>query len=436
MAIKNFSELLGDPSIGSAHAAPIEPRPEPVPRPIFCPVISVDDHALEPPNLFVDRLPRRFLDHAPRFVEPEDNWPHWLIDGERVNMSGGNATSGLMPKDWFRFALRYSELRDAVWKPDVRIRDMDLNGVWASLNFPSMVFNFTATRLWKMSDPELGLACIRAYNDWILEEWCAAAPDRFIPCQVPWHPDPVKAAAEIRQNASRGFRAVTFSENPELLGLPSIHTGHWDPFFAACEETGTVINLHVGSSGHVHMPSSDSPVPLSVVLFPLNAIEAIVDWIYSRIPIRFPKLKIVLSEGGASWVPMIVERLNRAQRSLEAQTYWTTNDPHPVDVLRNSFWFASIEDPSAFRILDVVGEDRMMVETDYPHPDSTWPDSQALFAQQMEALPEATVRRICFGNAAELYTHPEPPQSMIDASTFWSTSQSGGPSSVESAARV
>ena len=246
----------------------------------------------------------------------------------------------------------------------------------------------------------------------------------------------MKAAAEIRQNASRGFRAVTFSENPELLGLPSIHTGHWDPFFAACEETGTVINLHVGSSGHVHMPSSDSPVPLSVVLFPLNAIEAIVDWIYSRIPIRFPKLKIVLSEGGASWVPMIVERLNRAQRSLEAQTYWTTNDPHPVDVLRNSFWFASIEDPSAFRILDVVGEDRMMVETDYPHPDSTWPDSQALFAQQMEALPEATVRRICFGNAAELYTHPEPPQSMIDASTFWSTSQSGGPSSVESAARV
>jgi predicted TIM-barrel fold metal-dependent hydrolase len=206
--------------------------------------------------------------------------------------------------------------------------------------------------------------------------------------------------------------AVTFSENPSALGYPSIHTDHWDPFMRACAETETVINLHVGSSGTISCPSPDSPDPVQVALFPLNAMQAVVDWIFSGIAQRYPDIRIALSEGGISWVPMVIERLNRANRQREAAPLSWKSDEHPVDVLRRNFWFTSIEDPSSFRQPDLIGEDRMMLEVDFPHTDSTWPDSQELFRSELEFLPVDTIRKICFENAARLYHHPEPPAEM------------------------
>src|SRR3546814_732241 len=201
-----------------------------------------------------------------------------------------------------------------LWSVEQRLRDMDLNGVHASLNFPSMVWGFAGQRFMRMRDRELGLACTRAYNSWIIEDWTAAAPDRMIPCQIPWFHDPVLAAEEIRRNAELGFTSVSFSENPEALGLPSIHTAHWDPFLRACEETGTVLNLHVGSSSQTPQPSSDSPMYTVLLLFQVNAMFSAADWLFSGIPMRFPDLKIVLSEGGVGWVPSILDRLDHQHR--------------------------------------------------------------------------------------------------------------------------
>src|SRR5262249_11328368 len=151
------------------------------------------------------------------------------------------------------------DFRPGVWQPLDRLGDMDLTGVWASLCFCSTVWGFAGSRFARMSDREVGLACLRAYNDWMIDEWCATDRDRFIPCQLPWLHAPGVAAAEVRANADRGFRAVSFSENPEALGFPDIYSEFWDPFLRACEETGTVVNLHVGSSGVSRQPSSSSP---------------------------------------------------------------------------------------------------------------------------------------------------------------------------------
>jgi predicted TIM-barrel fold metal-dependent hydrolase len=224
------------------------------------------------------------------------------------------------------------------------------------------------------------------------------------------------AAEEIRRNAGRGFRTVSFSENPEALGCPSIYSGEWDPFFAACEETETVISLHVGSSGQVGQPSTDSPVFAIVALFPLNGIAALVDWVFAKVPIKFPNLKIVMSEAGASWVPMAIERLNRAFRQREASDYWVTTDPHPVDLVRRNFWFTSIEDPSAFRNLDVIGADRVMAEADYPHADSSWPGTQDLLRRDLGHLPMDQIRQICYRTAARVYRTPPPPAEVLTAS--------------------
>jgi predicted TIM-barrel fold metal-dependent hydrolase len=174
-----------------------------------------------------------------------------------------------------------------------------------------------------------------------------------------------------------------------------------------------VINLHVGSSGKAQVPSSSSPAECWVGLFPLSAMEAAFDWVYARIPIHYPNIKIALSEGGVSWVPMIIERFTRAYRQVEASNWWTSSDPDPVQCFRRAFYFCSIEDPIAFRNLDAIGADRVMIECDYPHQDSSWPHTQSMMKAQLEHLDISTIERICYANAAELYRHQQPPRHML-----------------------
>jgi predicted TIM-barrel fold metal-dependent hydrolase len=150
----------------------------------------------------------------------------------------------------------------------------------------------------------------------------------------------------------------------------------------------------------------------------MSGIETVVDWIYSRIPLRFPDLRIVLSEAGISWVPTVRERLGRAYRFRAASEVWLATDPDPLDVLATNFWFASLEDPSGFRMLDLIGEHKVMVETDYPHMDSTWPGCQQMIRSELSHLPGATIAKVCFENACGLYDHPRPPQGWIDRATF------------------
>jgi predicted TIM-barrel fold metal-dependent hydrolase len=313
--------------------------------------------------------------------------------------------------------MRWDDYRAGTYEVHARIRDMDLNGVWASLSFPSNFWGFAGTTLSRLPDRDAALACVQAYNDWVFE-WCSTYRDRLIPCQVPFLADAALAAAEIRRNAERGMTAVSFSENPHGLDLPSIHTGYWDPFLAACTDTETVINLHVGSSGTITRPSPDSPPLALAALFPVNGMMAVVDWIFSKIPLRFPTIKIAMSEAGVSWVPTIVERLRSAFTRRELSN-WEAGEPHPVDVLHRNFWFTSIEDPSAFRLLDLIGEDRVMVETDYPHADTSWPDTQELLREELGHLSRPTIQKVCYENAASLYRQPTPPREMLAGATLF-----------------
>ncbi|MEI7546817.1 MAG: amidohydrolase family protein, partial [Actinomycetota bacterium] len=170
----------------------------------------------------------------------DDGMPSWIVGQSRVPILVGNGAAGRPPAEWNRSAARYEDFRPGTVSSTERLRDMDISGVWSSLCFPSIPWGFAGTRFLGL-DEQLGTASIRAYNDWVLEEWTSAAPDRFIPCQLIWLADPEVAARDIIANAARGFRAISFPENPEPLGLPSIYDRAWDPVFAACEETGTVV---------------------------------------------------------------------------------------------------------------------------------------------------------------------------------------------------
>jgi len=391
--------------------------PEPEAGELFCPIISADDHALEPAHVF-QRVPSHLRDEVPYMQDDDEGVPYWIVGEQRVPLMLNSAAPGRPVSEWSFAPQKWDELRLGTYDVHARVADMDLNGVWASLNFPSIPWGFAGKVLAAMKNQDAGLAAVRSYNAWMIEEWCGAYPERFIPCQMPWLADPEVAAAEIRRNAELGFKCVSFTENPEGLGYPSVYTEHWDPFFRACAETDTILNLHLGSSGSITRPSSQSPTEVLNALFPLNAIAAVVDWIFAKVPLRFPDLKIVLSEGGVSWVPMVIERLNRAYRFKEASTNWVDADGHPVDSLRSSFWFTSIEDPSAFQTLDLIGADRVMVETDYPHMDGTWPDTQDLIRRDVEHLDPKFVRKVCYQNAADLYRHPAPPATLLASSVI------------------
>lgn len=384
--------------------------PDPEPRAKQVPLVSVDDHFLETGDILTERVPRALVDRVPRIVD-EGGTLSWLFEGGYRYPLTVKVTSvvGRHVDDWTHEAVRFEEIRPAAYDVDERVRDLDIAGIDASLCFPSIAFGFCGQRLALMKDAEAGLAAVRAYNDWVIDGWCGRHPTRFIPQQLPWLQDPVVAAEEIRRNAERGFKAVTFSENPEKLGLPSIHTPHWDPFFRACEETETVVDLHVGSSSEILRPSSDGPGEVEAALFPLNAAMAAVDWMYALVPLRFPGIKIVFSESGIGWVPMILERLDRGrtQRGEKTQA-WPSDAPMPSEVFRRNFWVTSLEDPAGFALRDRIGVDRIMMECDYPHADTTWPDSQATVLEQLGHLDRDELVKITAGNAASLYRHDVP----------------------------
>ena len=267
-------------------------------------------------------------------------------------------------------------------------------------------------------DADLALACVRAWNDWVIEAWAGAAPERMIPLQIPYLLDPTIAADEVRRNAARGFKAMTFSEAPHLLGLPTLHSGYWDPLMAACAETETVVCLHVGSSGTSPATAPDAPSDTIGVLFFGYAMFAAVDWLYSRIPVRFPDLKICLSEGGIGWVAGLLDRLEHVRKYDAMYGTWNDITMSPADTFRRNFWVCAIDDPSAFLQRDVIGIENILVESDYPHADSTWPITQQKLASQLAGLPDADVARVTWANASALFRHPVPEAVQRDPNAY------------------
>ncbi|WP_067899561.1 amidohydrolase family protein [Nocardia vaccinii] len=393
----------------------IELLPDPAPRDVEYTLISVDDHLVEPADMFDGRMPAKFADRAPKVVVQDDETEPWFYEGVMLPQAGSNAVVGQVDRSKVHDPMTFDDMRPGCYRVKDRIRDMDINGVWASANFPSIISGFCGRIFSTSKDQELGLAVTRAWNDWMAEEWYGPYPDRIIPIGITWLTDPAIGAAEIERNAARGFRSVTLPEQPHRLGFPSFHSGYWDPIFRACEETDTVVSLHVGSSG-LNPIAPDAPPTVSTVLFPVTSMEACVDLVWSGLPIRFPKLKIVMAEGGIGWVPMVLDRLDyivdHAGGPSYGYWYWADVtkgvDISASEVLRRNFFFAVLDDKSTLDIRHHIGIDNIMAEVDYPHGDSTWPDSQSHFVSILDKYPVEDIRKITHENAARVFRHPLP----------------------------
>ena len=383
--------------------------------------ISVDDHLIEPSGLWQDRLPRKWRDTGPRIVRDGDS-EFWAYEDRQIATIGLNAVAGKKREEFSPEPITYDEMRAGCYDPAARVADMNQGFVLASMLFPSFP-RYCGQVFHEANDKELGLLCVRAWNDFILEEFAAAYPGRFIPMMIIPLWDPEAGAAEIERTAARGAKSIAFSENPTKLGLPSIHSGHWDPVFRACDETGLVVSMHVGSSSNLIRTSEDMPT-LAFMAYSAAANQAgtLLDWLFSGNFTRFPNLKIALSEGSIGWMPYFLER---AEQVIDKQRFWASrfdismNATHDrgeqkaesrfdldTDIRRlfkDHVFGTFIEDNAGLRLLDVIGEDNVMLECDYPHSDSTWPDTVQMANKWLGDLPEDVQYKITMGNAARVY---------------------------------
>jgi predicted TIM-barrel fold metal-dependent hydrolase len=384
-------------------------------------VVSVDDHVIEPPHVFERWLPSKYRDRGPKSVRaglgsmayvggkyeitmdpdgPACDW--WIYEDLKFPLKRHIAAVGFDRDDMTLSAITYDEMRRGCWDPKARLEDMDLGWVEASLCFPTFP-RFCGQTFLEAHDREVALACVRAYNDFMVEEWCGDSGGRLIPlCLIPlW--DAEEAAREVRRNAARGVRAVCFSEIPPYLGLPSIHTGAWDPFFEACQETGTVVCMHIGSSSQMPAASPDAPPAVQATLSFGNAMSSMSDFLFSGVLVRFPTLKLAYSEGQIGWIPYILERADDVW--LEHRAWGGVKDiiPEPP----STYYFRQIygcffRDQHGVDSIEKVGVDNTTFETDYPHTDSTWPHTKKVAEDLMKGIDDDTVYKLMRGNAIKM----------------------------------
>jgi predicted TIM-barrel fold metal-dependent hydrolase len=384
-------------------------------------IVSVDDHVIEPPHLFERWLPARYRDRGPKSIRaglgsmryvggkyeitmdpdgPACDW--WIYEDLKFPLKRHIAAVGFDRDEMTLSAITYDEMRKGCWDPKARIEDMESNWVEASLCFPTFP-RFCGQTFAEAHDKEVALACVKAYNDFMVEEWCGDSEGRLIPlCLIPlW--DVEEAANEVHRNAARGVRAVCFSEIPTYLGLPSIHTGYWDPFFAACQETRTVVCMHIGSSSQMPAASPDAPPAVQATLSFGNAMSSMSDFLFSGVLVRFPELKLAYSEGQIGWIPYILERADDVW--LEHRAWGGVKDiiPEPP----STYYFRQIygcffRDQHGVESIDKVGVDNTTFETDYPHTDSTWPHTKKVAEELMKGIDDATVYKLMRGNAIKM----------------------------------
>lgn len=371
-------------------------------------IISVDDHVIEHPLVWRDRLSEAHREEGPQIIETAEGHHVWRYEGQLYPQIGLNAVAGKPPSEYGMEPVRYDHMIPGCYDPVERVKDMDIDGVHAALSFPSFP-GFGGGVFQRAKDKELALACVRAWNDFQVDEWCASAPDRLIPLGILPTWDPQLAASEVERLAQIGTRAVSFPDSPVPLGLPSFHhPTHWEPLWDALEAQDIPVCLHFGSGGYVPgfsfanpSPQDSAPFAVAIATFSTNLMWSTADLVFSGMLQRHPNLKFMLSEGGIGWIPYLLERLDYTwERHRWYQNISRTD--RPSDLFRKHIWGCFIDDVHGVSSRDAIGIDRILIEVDYPHSDSNWPNSRKRIAENLVEVNDDDVHRIVELNAREL----------------------------------
>ena len=386
-------------------------------------MISVDDHVMEPKELWQEQLPASLRERGPRTVREkvklsfkgghygfernaeDGQWCDvWLFD-DLVTPTGLLHAPAGVPRDEQRnIPAVYEDFRDGTWDQTARLADMDLNHVDAAINYPNIFPRFAGQGFLERSDKELALTCLRIYNDWMIDDWCAGAgKGRLIPLTLVPLWDPALAAEEVRRCAAKGSYAIAFSENVAKLGQPSLYTGAWDVLWQACQETDTSVSMHIGSSSSMPTTSDDAPLATSMSMYAQNAQGSLCDWVFSGSLERFPDITIAYAESQVGWMPFQLERMDAVWRDGRGDVDHVKT--LPSEQVKGRVYGCVFDDLHGLINRDAVGTDHILWETDYPHSDGTFPHSRKIAHELFTAagMNAEECRMVLRSNAVKAY---------------------------------
>jgi predicted TIM-barrel fold metal-dependent hydrolase len=360
-------------------------------------IVSVDDHVVEPPDMFHDHMPKHLLDKAPRLIRVREG-DGWEFEGMRMPNFGLNAVVGRPQEEYGFEPASYEDIRKGTFDLKARVDDMNVNGILGSICFPSFP-TFAGAYFLGAKDKELAKIVVSAYNDWHVHGWCGQAPGRFIPLAILplWNID--ACVAEARRVAKMGVRTISFLDNPTAKGLPSIHSGHWDPLFRVMEEERLVLSIHIGSGASAPYPSADAPIDAWIVNMPMYIANAATEWLFSTVCTKFPDLKIALSEGGIGWIPYWLERSDFTFKHHSPWTHANFQGLLPSERFARNFITCFIDDKFGLKNVDALNADMVTYECDYPHSDTLWPNAPEALWASIKHLPTAQIHGISHLNA-------------------------------------
>ncbi|MGH7769632.1 MAG: amidohydrolase family protein [Candidatus Binatia bacterium] len=367
--------------------------------------ISADEHVEEHPEVWTRRLSRsKWGDRIPHVERKSDGSERWVVDGRELPRRGV-AEAGAALADRTRVAERWQDVPAMVYDPRERLKAMDADGVDYAVLYPS-VAGVAGETFGRIADPELELACVQAYNDWLIEEW-AGASERFIPqCILPLYPIDA-AVKEVRRAIANGHRGVIYPAIPmELRDVPHINDSVYDPLWAACAELAVPICFHAGSSAAIQVPPYAGYSPNVAAAFqsitrPVSQVSVLVNLLISKILLRFPNLKVVLGESGLGWGAYLLEYTDFQAKGdqLPAHGY----DLSPSEMFKRQCYLVGWYDRESLKTRRYMGTENILWSTQFPLATSTWPESRKFVDKSFDGVPEAERRKILWENAARLY---------------------------------
>ena len=378
-------------------------------------IIDVDTHVTESSDLWTSRAPASMKDLVPRIETNKDGALSWVIGGTPMLASPGlTATAGVgsfknPPKN-------YEEMHPGAYDANERLKYMDKMGIWAMVMYPN-VGGFGAQEFLKLGNPELMLACVQIYNDW-QTEWASADSRRLLPItSLPfWDVD--ASVKEIRRCAAMGHKGILFTGDPQSLGQPFLGDPQWTPVWEVAVELDLPISFHIGS-GNMEMGLLQEKInsygkmaaftELSVDIFLKNGMQ-LNDLIMSGVLARHPDIKFISVESGIGWIPFVLEALDYQFVGNDVAEEHPEFDMLPSEYFARNiyacYWFEQI---APRRLIDKVGADNILFETDFPHPTSLYGDEVHERIKGGLSDCEASVqRKILWENGQKLYKVEEP----------------------------
>ncbi len=369
-------------------------------------LVSIDDHVIEPADMFERHVPAKYRDQAPKIITNADGIEQWEFQGTVAGSMGLNAVVTWPKEEWGLDPIGFAEMRPGAYDIHERVRDMNRNGILASMCFPTFV-GFSAGVFEAAADKDLALVMLQAYNDWHIDEWVATYPGRFIPLAIAPVWDPQAMAAEMRRVAAKGCKAVSMPELPHIMGLPSYHDlGFWAPFFETISELGIVMCLHIGQGFGAIKSAPDAPIDNMIILATQVSAFAAQDLLWGPAMRTYPDLKIAWSEAGIGWIPFFLDRCDRHYTNQK----WLGHDfgdKLPSDIFREHSLACYVTDPAALKIRNDIGIDIIAWECDYPHSDSLWPDAPEVVLAELQnaGCSDAEMNKITWENTCRWFEY-------------------------------